>query len=69
MDLGGFAIVGQELIVHIIDNGYVTKLFSRGALKIFIASGIFKYLALRISLIVIEVGKCNSRRSRLVSAR
>ena len=47
----------------------MTKLFSRGALKIIIIGDIFDDFTLRISLIVEEVGECDPRRSRLLSAR
>ncbi len=69
MDFGSFAIVIQELIIHVVHDGQVTKFFSRGAPKIVIVGGIFDNLALRISLIVKEVGECNPRRSRLLSTQ
>jgi hypothetical protein len=47
----------------------MTKFFSRGAPKIVIVGDIFDNLALRISLIVKEVGQCNSRKSRLLSTQ
>jgi len=47
----------------------VTKFFSRGAPKIVIIGDIFDDLALRISLIVKEVGECNPRRNRLLSTQ
>ena len=40
----------------------MTKFFGRGAPKIVIVGDIFDNLALRISLIVKEVGECNPRR-------
>lgn len=47
----------------------MTKFFSRGAPKVVIAGGIFDDVALRISLIVKEVGECNPGRSRLLPSR
>lgn len=69
MDFGSFAIVIQELIIHAVHNGKVTNFFSCGAPKIFIVGDIFDNLALRISLIVEEIGERNARRSRLLSTQ
>jgi hypothetical protein len=67
VDFGGFAIVVQELVIHVVHHREVTKFFSRGSQKIVIFGGIFNNLTLWISLIVKEIGEFNSRRSCLVS--
>lgn len=66
MDFSSFAIVIQELIVHVVHDGQVTKFFSSGAPKIVIVGDIFDNLALRIPLIGEEVGEGNPWRSRLL---
>ena len=67
MDFGSFAIVIQELIIHVVHDGQVTKFFSCGAPKIVVVSDIFDNLALGISLIVKDIGECNPRGICLLS--
>jgi hypothetical protein len=56
MNLRSFAIVDQEVIVHVFDSGHVTDLFGRRALEVVILHGVIDYLALRISAAVEQVG-------------
>lgn len=69
MDFGGFAIVVQEIVVHLVHGGNVTNFFGRAALKVVIVDGISHNLTLGIWLIVKEIGEGGSRRSRLLRIR
>lgn len=66
MDLSGFAIVAEELIVHVSHHGYVTYFFDSSALEVLILNGILDNLALWINLVRKEVRKWDSGRSGLL---
>jgi hypothetical protein len=66
MDLGGFAIVTEKVIVHVGHCGQMTELFGGGTLEVLILDFVVEFLAFRIDLIAEDFGKGNSRRSGLL---
>jgi hypothetical protein len=66
MNLCGFAIVAEELVIHVAYCSQVTDLFGSGALEILIFDVVLDNLTLRIDVIAKDIGQCNSRRSRLL---
>jgi hypothetical protein len=67
VDFGSFAIVFQEIVIHVVDGSQMANFLSSGALKIVILDGIFDDLAFWEWLVVEEVGQCDSGRSSLLS--
>jgi hypothetical protein len=66
MNLCGFAIVAEELVIHVTHCSLVTDLFSSSTLEILVFDVVLYNLTLRIDVIAKDVGQCNSRRSRLL---
>lgn len=67
MDLGSFAIIAEELVVHVVYDGHMTSLFSRSTLKTLIS--IIDEFAFRVWSVAEEVVKCNPWRLRLLVTR
>jgi hypothetical protein len=66
MNLCGFAIIAEELVIHVTYCSQVTDLFSSSTLEIFILDVVLDDLTFRIDLVAKDVGECNSRRGRLL---
>jgi hypothetical protein len=67
---GGFAIVVQEVIVHLLHGGLMADFLGRGPIQVLVDVGIFDNLAWRIRVPVEDVGERLSRgRGLLASGR
>lgn len=66
VDLSGFAIVAEEVIVHFSHRSHVADFFGGSAPEVLILDGILDDLALRIDLVRKEVGKWDPRKSTLL---
>ena len=57
MHFGGFAVVVEEVVIHVVDDGNMAEFFGGCALQIFVAIDIFDDFAFWILLIAEEVGE------------
>jgi hypothetical protein len=66
MDFGCFAVIFDEVVVHVAQYRQVAELLGCSTLEIVVLPGILDNLACWISPIAKEMGKWDSRRRRLV---
>jgi hypothetical protein len=65
MDFGGFAIVGQEAVIHVIYGSQMAQLLVCCTFQVLIAAGVLDDFTLRILLSVEDGSEGNTRRDRL----
>ncbi len=64
VDFGGFAVVPQKIVVHIVDGGEMADLLGCGTLQV--ALSVLNELTLRILLIRVQFSERQSRRTGLL---
>ena len=59
MNFGSLAVVGQELIIHILDSILMTEFCRSGSLEVLVENRVLDDLTLRVLVAVEDIGKCD----------